>query len=143
MFKKIIFLTTILIVTSACKSEPINQMIHKKREGQWIESFVNDTIIYSSKGTYKNSDEIKTWRFFENKKLVRKAKYKKDYCFKTFYHPNGKIESKGKTKTDSSENQLYWFYDGIWKFYDTDGHLIGTKTYQQGQLISSITINKK
>lgn len=143
MFKTIVFLIAILTVTAACKSKPTNQMIHNKREGLWIESFENEAIVYSSKGKYKNSDEIKTWCFFENKKLVRKATYKKDYCLKIFYYSNGKIESKGKTKTDSSDNQLHWYYDGIWKFYDSNGYLIETKTYNQGQLISSIKINKK
>lgn len=133
MKTSILFLLGLILMIS-CKTASVNQTINKKREGLWLNTFEIDTVIYHSRGKFKNDDEIRTWRFYENKRLARKSKFQKNACIKTFYHSNGKIESRGKTKTNYSDKLLHWYYDGLWKFYDKKGNLIETKKYNKGTL---------
>jgi antitoxin component YwqK of YwqJK toxin-antitoxin module len=116
-----------LVTESSCKPK-INQIINKKREGNWI---TTDTLdkIYTSKGKYRNGFEIGKWKYYKENNLVKKEVYRKNFCKTTFYHPNGKVMKKGYTKFESNSNDDRWFYFGNWKFYDTNGKLDSIKNY--------------
>jgi len=123
-----------------CKTQPINQKRNKQREGLWIENYNLDSTQYKSVGKYQNGDPIKKWRYYLNCKIIKKEKYKQNLCYTTFYHKNGKIESKGKSKLESSGKNIHWFYFGDWKFFDEKGKLILIRKYENGELISEIEI---
>ncbi len=123
----------LLSVFVSCKT---NQRINKQKQGIWIENIVLDSVTYKSKGRFRDNNEIGKWQHFENGKRVKKEIYKNNYTIKTLYHPNGKIASKGRTKTNSNVKMLHWFYDGIWKFYNEKGQLIKIKIYENSNLIS-------
>ena len=135
-----ILLLLLLANFISCKTNQIN---NKKKQGLWIVQYELDGNIYLSKGRFRNNDEIGKWQHFENGKRVKKEIYRKNYTIKILYHPNGKIASKGKTKTNITEKKLHWFYDGIWKFYNEQGQLIRIKIYENSNLISDNEIISK
>ena len=131
------FLIFFVIIVVSCSTSNINQKINNKKEGVWIDTFTNNKISYRIIGRFKNDNEVGTWRFYENNKLARKKKIKKKFCIKIFYHKNGVVESKGKTKTDIADKTLHWYYDGLWKYYNEKGKLLETRFYNSGTLIST------
>jgi antitoxin component YwqK of YwqJK toxin-antitoxin module len=133
----IISLLGILMLFS-CKSKPINQTIAKKREGLWIEKYSIDSANYKSIGKYHKDDPIKKWRYYLDGKIIKKEKYTQNDCITKFYHKNGKIQSRGKTKLDTSAKYAHWFYNGKWNYYNDKGKLIKMRNYDNGELISEI-----
>ena len=65
-----------------------------------------------------------------------KERYKKDICYTTFYYPNGKISSEGKTRFDESPLENHWYYDGKWRYYHPHGKLSSIKYFKKGTLVS-------
>lgn len=123
-----------------CKTQPINQIKNKQREGLWIEEYPLDTIKYKSVGKYYKGDPIKKWCYYQNSKIIKKEKYKKDICYTIFFNANGKIQSKGKTKLVTTSQETHWFYYSDWKFYNDKGKLVLIKKYENGELKSEIKI---
>jgi len=138
-FSLFIFITFLII---GCKSASINQKINKKREGLWIEQYSIDSIQYKSVGKYKNGDPIKKWRYYLNGKIIKREKYKGNICKTTTFFENGKIQSKGHTKTTTDTIEIHWFYDGVWNFYNEKGRPTIKKKYSNGELISEVELNK-
>lgn len=128
------------LILFGCKSQPINQVVNKERENLWIEKNTLDNTHYKSIGKYHKGDPIKKWRYYQNDQIVKKEKYIKNRCKTTTYHKNGKIQSKGKTKTVTTNLETHWFYFGDWKYYDEKGKLVLLKKYENGELKSEIEI---
>ena len=126
-----------------CKTTPINQKLNKQREGVWIENYSQDSIQYKSIGKYHKGDPIKKWRYYVNDKISKKEKYKRNLCFTTFYYKNGKIQSRGKTKLETTDTNMHWFYFGDWKYYDEKGKLTMTRKYSNGEFVSETTNPKQ
>lgn len=139
MIRKILFII-ILFSIFGCKSEHINQKIDKKKEGKWVDVYLQDSVQYKSVEFYKNDVPIKKWKTFINGKLYKSEKYKNGICIVKSYYENGKLESKGKTKLEVNATETHWFYFGEWKFYSDNGKLKGTKNYEKGELISEHNI---
>lgn len=131
--KKSIFLVLLCFLFLSCKT---NQLRNKKRVGLWIEKTQIDTIEYKTIGNYRNGEPIKTWKYLENNRVTKKEKYRKDICYTTFYHSNGKISSIGKTKLTAKDLEIHWFYFDEWKNFDQNGKLIKIRIYKDGELIS-------
>jgi len=123
------------ILLSGCKSKPTNQMIDKKKEGIWIDNYEQDSIIYKSIEHYKHDEPIKKWKTYIDGKIYKTEKYKDGICTVKYYHENGKLQSKGKTKIETGNNEIHWFYFGKWKFYSDKGKLTEIKKYNNGELI--------
>ncbi|TRX34076.1 hypothetical protein FNW52_14820 [Flavobacterium sp. ZT3R18] len=137
-----LFIYLFLILTLiGCKTAPINQKINKKREGLWIENYAVDSAKYKSVGKYYLDDPIKKWRYYLNGKIIKREKYKRNICTTTNYFENGKIQSKGQTKTTTDNMEIHWFYDGNWNFFDEKGKLIVTRKYSNGELVSEVEFN--
>ena len=136
----LIILLLSFFILYGCKTQPINQKRNKQREGLWIEEYAIDSAAYKSVGKYQNGDPIKKWRYYLNSKIIKKEKYKQNLCYTTFYHQNGKIESKGNSRLESSGTNVHWFYFGDWKFFDEKGKIIKIRKYENGELISEINL---
>ena len=91
-------------------------MLNKKRQGLWIETYAVDSANHKSIGTYKNDDPIKKWRYFLNGKLIKKERYRKNYCSTKFFHENGKRRAKGITRLDQNGKEIHWYYSGTWNY---------------------------
>ena len=138
-FSLFIFITFLII---GCKSASINQKTNKKREGLWIEYYEVDSSKYKSVGKHKNDDPIKKWRYYLNGKIIKREKYKGAICKTTTFFENGKIQSKGHTKTTTDSIATHWFYDGVWNFYNEKGKPTIIKKYSNGELISEVEQNQ-
>ena len=127
----------ILFLIGGCKT---NQTINHDREGKWVYKDTVNGILYKSKGRYKKSVEIKTWRYYENRKLVKIEKYQDSLCnIQTFDH-KGRITATGQSMMVEEANGTHWYIIGEWTFYNAKGQVIGIKKYQKGELISETTI---
>ena len=118
-----------------CKTA-LNQKIDKKKEGKWVEVYVQDSVEYKSVEFYKNDLPVKKWKTFINGKLYKSEKYKNGICIVKSYYENGKLESKGKSKLEINETESHWFYFGEWKFYSDKGKLFQIRKYEKGELLS-------
>ncbi len=126
-----------------CKTAPINQKVDKKRVGIWVEQYEIDSTKYKSIGVYKKDNPIKKWRYYTNGVINKKEVYRKNICNVTNYYPNGKIQSKGKTKLIINSKETHWFYFGDWKYYDNDGKISITRKYENGELIAEQKSTKR
>ncbi len=133
----------LLLALIGCKSTPINQKINKKREGLWIENYAVDSAKYQSVGKYHLDDPVKKWRYYLNGKIIKREKYKHNICNTKNYFENGKIQSKGHTKTTTNNIEIHWFYDGKWFFFDENGKLTLIRNYANGELVSEVEFNHK
>lgn len=132
----------IVLCISACK---INQYKNNRKVGKWVEEQVEDGISYKFVGYYnKGGREKKTWKTYRNDTLVLSEKYKGDVSFVKNFYNNGKILSKGKSRTDrSNPEKLHWFYFGEWRYYSVTGDLEFKRLFEGGKEIAEIKINKK
>jgi len=128
------FLTLYLAIGfSSCKT---NKTINHHREGKWIyKDSVND-VLYKSKGRYKKGCEIKTWKYFENGKLVKIEKYNNSICIVKTFDTKRRLTSVGQSILVEDKEETHWYLDGNWTFFDDKGKVIGIKKYLKGELIS-------
>ncbi|MFN3753123.1 hypothetical protein [Flavobacterium sp.] len=123
----------LMVLFSSCK---INKTINHDRVGKWVYKDTVNGILYKSKGRYKKSIEIKTWKHYENRKLVKTEKYIDGIChIKTFDH-KGRITSTGQSMMVEEQDGTHWYIIGEWTFFDKNGNVIGIKKYEKGELIS-------
>lgn len=135
--KSILFVLTAFIVIglSSCKT---NKTINHHREGKWVFKDTVNGVLYKSKGKYKQSREIKTWKYFENRKLVKIEKYEKNICHSKTFDEKGRTTSIGKSMIVEENNETHWYLTGDWIFFDENGKIIGIKKYVKGELVSEI-----
>lgn len=135
--KSILFALTafIIIGLSSCKT---NKTINHHREGKWVFKDTVNGVLYKSKGKYKQSREIKTWKYFENRKLVKIEKYEKNICHSKTFDEKGRTTSIGKSMIVEENNETHWYLTGDWIFFDENGKIIGIKKYVKGELVSEI-----
>ena len=125
------------VLLQSCKT---NQTINHQREGKWVYKDTVNGILYKSKGRYKKSVEIKTWRYYENRKLVKIEKYQDSLCNIKTFDQKGRITATGQSMMVEEANGTHWYIIGEWTFYNAKGQAIGIKKYQKGELISETTI---
>jgi len=88
---------------------------------------------------------VGTAKTFYQGKLYYKSVFKKEgYAKITYYHPNGKVSERGKTRTTNEiDDGRFWRYTGLWSFYTDNGKLKYTKNYVEGVSQDSISYVKK
>jgi antitoxin component YwqK of YwqJK toxin-antitoxin module len=124
------------LALSGCKTNLVNQKIDKKKEGVWIDDYTQDSIRYKSFEFYKHDEPARKWKSYINEKIYKTERYRNGISIVKCYYENGKVQSKGKTKTEGGSKEMHWFYFGEWKFYSDKGKLIEIKKYNKGKLIS-------
>jgi len=127
-----LLLLLFLLVFSSCK---INQTKNGEKTGKWVYKDLIINISSKSKGKYKKGFEVGTWKDYLGNRLLTKRKYKDSICHTTEYHKNGKIRAIGISKMIIDSTTIHWFLSGEWKFYDSEGVLLGTKIYEKGEPI--------
>jgi antitoxin component YwqK of YwqJK toxin-antitoxin module len=135
MPKSLFILSFLMLTLLSCKT---NKTINNHREGKWIFIDTLNGVSYKSKGKYKQSQEIKTWKYFENGKLVKTEKYKDSICSIKTFDEKGRTTSVGKSIIVEENNETHWYLTGDWIFFDKKGKVIGIKKYEKGKLISEI-----
>ena len=130
----------LLIVSLSLLGCKTNQMKNKLREGRWVEQYVQDGASYKSIGSYKKGDPIKKWRYYLDGKIIKREKYNGNTCKTIFYHENGKIQSRGISKIDTTGKYAHWYYSGDWLYYNENGTLNTIRSYNNGELLSETEI---
>jgi hypothetical protein len=131
-------LILLVILLQSCKT---NKIVNHDRVGKWVYKDTVNGVLYKSKGRYKKSVEIKTWRYYENRKLVKTEKYLNGICYiKTFDH-QGNLTSTGQSMMVEEKDGTHWYVVGKWTFFDKNGKIIGIKTFEKGELISEVIVN--
>ncbi len=130
---KKVFLLFLVFLIFSCKT---NKTVNHHREGKWVFKDTVNGILYKSKGKYKQSREIKTWKYFENHKLVKTEKYQDSICYSKTFDEKGRVTSIGKSIIIDENNETHWYLTGDWIFFDEKGKIIGIKKYEKGELIS-------
>lgn len=133
-----IILFCFVILISSCK---INQTIDHHREGKWVFKDNVNGILYKSKGRYSKGRESKTWKYFENRRLVKTEQYQDTLCHITTFDEKGKVSSKGKSIILEEKDGTHWYLTGDWFFFDEKGILIGIKKYEKGILLSETEVH--
>lgn len=119
----------------------INRTENGEREGLWVEKTEIGQTVYKSRGRYKNGFERSTWKYFENRKLVKKEVYKDSLCLVTHFKDGKKI-LEGQTRIRVTDSLIHWYYTGEWRQYDGRGNLVAIRAYNNGELISEVeTVN--
>ena len=124
------YFTILIFSFFGCKTASVNQKKDHKKEGKWVDVYVQDSVEYKSIEYYKNDLPIKKWKTFINGKIYKTEKYKNGICIVKNYFENGKLESKGNTKLEVNDSTSHWFYFGNWKFYSDKGKLTELKKYK-------------
>lgn len=127
-------------IVMLCISCSTNRIENGEREGLWIEKTKIDKTVYKSRGRYKNGFERKTWKFYQDGKLIRKEVYKDSICLVTHYK-NRKVSLQGHTRLRVSENDMHWFYTGDWLEYDALGNIVAVRTYENGALVNETEVS--
>ena len=138
--KRLLFSITVLFVFlfTGCKT---NRTINHHREGKWVYRDTVNRILYKSKGRYRQSKEIKIWKYFENRKLVKTEQYSDTICHITTFDQKGRIASKGQSIIVDEKDGTHWYVTGDWIFFDAKGKIVGIKKYKKGELLSETAIN--
>lgn len=128
VFIKTLVVTACISFTS-CK---INQTKNGLKTGKWVikKNLMNTTT--TSIGRYKKDSKTGKWNYFHKEQLTLTEKYKKDWCYIVEYHNTGQIRSIGQSKKYINNSKTEWLPTGEWKFYDSEGVLLGTKIYEKG-----------
>lgn len=130
--KPIQILTLLIFCSCLFSSCKINQHKNGLKTGKWIYKDTFMSITSESKGRYKKDLEVGIWKDYVGERLISKRKYKDSICHTTEYHNNGQIRAVGISKMISDSATIHWFLSGEWKFYDSEGMLLGTKMYEKG-----------
>lgn len=135
--KRLFYLLSLVLVYCffGCKT---NRTINHHREGKWVYKDSVNGILYKSKGRYKKSREIKIWKYFENRKLVKTENYQDSICHIKTFNTKGKVTSLGQSIILEEKDGTHWYLDGDWIFFDDTGKIIGIKKYQKGALVSEV-----
>ena len=133
-----LLLLFLFFVPIGCKT---NKTINHHREGKWIYKDTVNDILYKSKGRYRKSREIRTWKYFENRKLVKIEKYTDSICHIKTFDRKGRLTSTGQSMMVEEKDGTHWYIIGEWTYFDQNGNIIGVKKYEKGTLISETGIN--
>ncbi len=139
--KKAILL--LLVYLASCQSAK-NQYLElskniKVKNGYWEEKDDYPGQIFISKGHYLKGHKSGKWLTTLNGHRYQKDIYKDSVTKTRFYHSNGRLFKKGKSKTIKNANSVVWFYDGVWKYYGERGKLSHIKIYRKDKNSDSIS----
>ncbi len=133
IYKRLLISFILLLAFTACKT---NKIINHHKEGKWVYKDTLNGILYKSKGRYIKGREIKTWKYFENRKLVKIERYQDTICYIKTFDLKGKIVSRGQSVILEEKDGTHWYLNGDWIFFDEEGKIIGIKNYKKGELHS-------
>ena len=109
-----------------------------QRHGRWITYHDSTKTTAVSKGRYRHGKECRTWKYYTHEGIVyKKEKYrrKNNTIVTTFYHPNGKIQSKGIAKMVEETDGTHYYWEGEWEYYSQEGKPIKTVLYKEGKQV--------
>ncbi|OPC16169.1 hypothetical protein BAY01_00240 [Elizabethkingia miricola] len=124
MMKKRTFFTVLLLLFFASCSTKYNQRdVRKQRDGKWKDTLHTSNGKMIAIGKYKHGEKVGKWTYKYGDTLAETERYRRNTAIVKSYHSNGKLASKGKTKTNVTDQYRHWYKYGVWKYYDENGKL--------------------
>ncbi len=132
----IFLLLTPLIATTQIFKRKFNKSDENgKRQGLWISYWDDDEKILMTKYHYKNGWETYTCKeFYDNGKTRLKFRYYKNRIRVKYFDKDRQLTQKGWSKWDITEEDLHYYWDGKWKFYDEDKKLVKVEIWEMGEV---------
>ncbi|AQX05696.1 hypothetical protein KRE40_00390 [Elizabethkingia meningoseptica] len=118
-----IFTVALLLFFVSCSTKYNQRDAQKQRHGKWKETLYTGDGEMLATGRYKHGEKRGLWKYSYGDRLVETEKYRKNTAVVKSYHPNGRMSSKGQTRTDVTDTYRHWYAYGIWKYYDENGKL--------------------
>ena len=138
---KIIFRILLLVLFIALAGKADAQLFKRQkasnndslRNGKYSEYWDKDSSRISARGYFKNGRPAKTWKYFHADGTRRmKVKYRDKLKIK-YYSRNGTLEQKGYAVLDFNAEDIHFYWDGIWKYYDPKRKLYRIALYKMGE----------
>lgn len=107
---------------------------NKKRTGLWITYWDEGEKILMTKYYYKDGFETRVCKdYYNNGKIRLKFRYYKNRIRVKYFDENRQLTQKGWSKWDITEEDLHYYWDGKWKFYDENGKLMNVEIWAKGE----------
>ena len=144
--KRIFLLIGIFCFLASCSIN--NNLLHKKvnqrdenglRKGIWISYWDDNQKIPMSKAWFKNDKEYQSKEYHINGKLRLKMKWKKDGWIKVKYYDTLRhIEEKGTARIEFNKDDIHYYYEGWWKYFNSKHKLIAKRLFSIGEIKEEI-----
>jgi len=134
-FLFIILLLLPLITPAQIFKRKVNKIDEDgKRKGLWLSYWDENENILMSKYHYKNGLETYVCKeFYSNGKTRLKFRYYKNRIRVKYYNQTKQLAQKGWSKWDVTEDDLHYYWDGKWKFYDENRKLVKVEIWEMGE----------
>ena len=98
-----------------------------------------------NRGRYHHGIQKGRWKYyFENGRVRKKERIGKEYIVTKYFHPSGKLKSKGKAVVDRSDPiYLHYYYDGPWIYYNEAGKPEYLIQYNHGDQVGEKRVLKR
>lgn len=137
--KKVFFLCFVFSVflsdlQAQHRKKKTNQYVNGIPHGLWMMYIDSNQTRLECKGHYTLGRETGTWKYFhENGKMRKKEVFRKSGIRSEFYYENGKRKSKGIAILEPDQNNLHYYFQGKWKYYNEQGKLSSIVYYEHGE----------
>jgi len=104
-----------------------------KKHGYWVEYSISDPCKKTFKGWYNRGNETKKCTYYNNGIKWSKFRYLNDSLMRIrHYNLDGNLEYKGSALWLTTKNELRFWGDGEFVFYDSHGRKIKKVIYIRG-----------
>lgn len=104
------------------------------RHGYWVEYWDDTEDNISGMGRFKHGKAVGKWKYLHlNQKRRMKFKYYGNRIKVKYYDERGKLEHKGYARLVISEEEIRYFWEGIWKYYNSKHKLIKKALFIDGE----------
>lgn len=112
-----------------------------KRQGLWVSYWDDEEEVPMSKAWFKNDKEYKSKEYHINGKIRLKMKWKEMEIIKVKYYDTlGNIDQKGYARFEFNPEDIHFYYEGWWKFYNPKHKVVTKRLFHQGEIIKEISI---
>lgn len=108
-----------------------------KRVGLWVTYWDDEEKIPMSVAKFKDGYETgKSKEYLQNGNLRLKFRYQKNRIRAKYYNSNGKLEKKGWAVIEYNIDDIHYFWQGKWKYYNEKRKVQSISFYENGREIS-------
>lgn len=144
MFLRTIFIAVFLFCSLVLFSQKTNQLNKKgQRTGKWIVYLDSAKTIKSTEGRYRNGKPKGMFYYYTNEGVLERKEISRFSKLKTTtYYSNHTVRSKGQARIENLPDKVHYYYFGQWKYYDENGKLEKYCTYEKGNLVKTVYLNR-
>lgn len=108
-----------------------------KRKGLWVTYWDEEEKLKMSVAKFKDGYEVgKSKEYFQNENLRLKFRYQKNRIRAKYYSADGKLEKKGWAVIEYNIEDVHYYWQGKWKYYNEKRKVQSISFYENGKKIS-------